>query len=83
MTKTMTIENYAHKISSFQRDGKWFVRIERILPNGRIDYLNDHELPECNSENKWEIFEEVMAVIGKTVGIDSPGIREHFKVMED
>ena len=79
----MTIENYAHKVTSYKKDGKWIVRIERILPDGSLNYLNDHELPECNSENKWDLFEEVMAIIGKTIGIDSPGIREHFKVMKD
>ena len=79
----MDIKNYSHKVSSIQKDGKWYVRIERMLEDGRIEYLNDHELPECNSDNKWDLFEETMSVIGKTIGIDSPGVREHFKVMED
>ena len=79
----MEVKNYAHKITSYKKEGKWFVRIDRILSDGSLNYLNDHELPECTSENKWNLFEETMAVVGKTVGIDSPGVREHFKVMED
>jgi len=79
----MKIPNYAHKISTFQKDGQWFVRIERLLPDGRSDWLNDNPIPAPTKPEDWDLFESFMGNIGKTVGIDSPGVRAHFGIDGD
>jgi hypothetical protein len=79
----MKQDHYAHKITCYEDLGKRYIRIDRILPDGSITKVNNYELPECTSENKWDLLENIMAVIGKTVAIDNPCIRTHFKLVDD
>ena len=76
----MNIPNYAHRISTFQQNGAWFVRIERLLSDGQIHWVNDQPLPTPARTGDWELFESFMGSVGETVGLDSPGIRVHFGI---
>jgi hypothetical protein len=76
----MKIPNYAHRVSTFQQDGVWFVRIERLLPDGQVHWVNDQPLPTPAKAEDWELFESFMSKLGEVVGLDSPGIRAHFGI---
>jgi len=77
------MENYAHLISTIHKDGKWILRIERIFSDGKKDWVNDRDLPPFDKSDKWDVFEYFMASLGKAIGIDSPGVRDHFRIMEE
>lgn len=79
----MKIPNYAHRISTFQTEEGWVVRVERLLPDGRTDWLNDTPLPTPGKPEDWELFEAFMGNLGKAVGIDSPGVRAHFGIDDE
>lgn len=79
----MTQDHYAHKITCYEDGGKRYIRIDRIMPDASITKVNTYELPKCTSENKWDLLENIMAEIGKTVAIDNPCIRAHFKLVDD
>ena len=74
----MKVANYSHHVSVAERDGKRFVRIDRVLPDGRVQFYTELELPAPKSPEDWEAFEKVMGNVGKSVGIDSPAVRAHF-----
>jgi len=75
MTK---IPNYSHFVSVVERVGRRFVRIDRVLPDGSREFYTELELLPKDAGEDWEKFEEVMCNVGKSMGIDSPAVRNHF-----
>lgn len=79
----MKVENYAHHVSVTERDGKRLVRIDRVLPSGLIAFYTELELPVPSRPEDWSAFEEVMGKVGRSIGIDSPAVRAHFRLDTD
>ena len=76
----MKVPNYAHQVSVAERSGKRFVRIDRVLADGRLEFFTEVELPVPVGTEDWDTFECVMANVGKSLGVDSPTIRTHFRL---
>lgn len=72
------IENYSHYVYIAERNGRRYVRIDRVLPNGRRDFYTEILLGDKVGDEDWEQFEEIMGNVGKSIGIDSPAVRAHF-----
>ncbi|MBB5944502.1 hypothetical protein [Xanthomonas sp. 3307] len=76
------LEDYRHLVYTHARDGRWYVRVDRVFGD-RVDFYTEIEIPSVESVDQWEIFDKLGETLGKTICIDSPSIRRELKIDGD
>ena len=72
--------NYSHLITVQEKDGSRVLRIDRVFEDGKKDFCTEIRLPPHEESKKWDLFEQVASSLGKSICIDSVGVREHFNL---
>lgn len=73
--------NYTHVVSVVSRDGKRFIRIDRLIGEKR-DFYTEIEISHPEND-PWDAFDKLAETLGKTICIDSPLIREQLRIDRD
>lgn len=74
--------NYPHVVSVVSRDGKRFVRIDRLIGEKK-DFYTEIEISQNETDDRWDAFDKLAETIGKSICIDSPLIREQLGIDRD
>jgi len=80
--RNVMLEDYRHLVYTRIRDGRWFVRVDRVVGD-RVDFYTEIEIPSVGAENHWNVFDKLGETLGKTICIDSPSIRRELKIDGD
>lgn len=75
--------NYSHLVTVHEKDGTTVLRIDRVFENGRKDFYTEIVLPPHDEDHKWDLFDQVASNLGKSICIDSVGLREHYNLNKD
>lgn len=76
------VKNYSHLVSIVERDGKPYIRIDRLIKDKK-DFMTEIEIPISTEKEQWDIFDKIAEVLGKTLCIDSPKIRSLLKIDDE
>lgn len=71
--------DYSHIVYLTEKDGRPVVRIDRLV-DGRRDFYTEIELAQFLRQEKWDAFEAISQLVGKSLCIDSPRFREILKI---
>jgi len=71
--------DYPHIVYVAERDGRPVIRIDRLF-DGKQDFYTEIEIAKHLDQDKWDAFEKISQLIGKSLCIDSPRIREILKI---
>lgn len=71
--------DYSHIVYVAEKNGQPVIRIDRLFDDRR-DLYTEIELVQHLSEEKWNAFDKVAELIGKSLCIDSPKLREFLKI---
>lgn len=74
--------DYAHVVSVVTRDGKWFIRIDRLIGE-RKDFYTEIEISQPKPDERWDVFDKLAETLGKSICIDSPLMREQLGIDHD
>ena len=75
--------NYSHLITIQEKGGSRVIRIDRVFENGKKDLYTEIELPPHDEKKKWDQFDQLACDLGKSICIDSVGLREHLNLNID
>lgn len=73
------LTNYNHLVSVSEREGTYFIRIDRVI-DGRVDLYTEIDLSKFALDEQWESFDKIAELLGKSLCIDSPLIRAALKI---
>jgi hypothetical protein len=73
------LTDYNHLVSVSERDGTYFIRIDRVI-EGRVDLYTEIDLSRFPLDDQWNCFDKIAETLGKALCIDSPLIRDALKI---
>ncbi len=76
-------EEYRHIVYFVSRNDESFLRIDRLLNNGRTDFYTEIKVPESISGDPWKSFDTVSESLGKSICIDNPSLRRELGIDSD
>lgn len=71
---------YSHLITVEDTSDGCRLRIDRVFEGNRVNFCTYIDLPGYESGQEWDAFDQVAAHLGKSICIDSPGVRSHFGI---
>ncbi len=75
--------DYSHLITVERTSDGYRIRIDRVFEGKRIDFCSYVDLPGYEPGQEWDAFDQAAENLGKSICIDSPGVREHFRINGD
>lgn len=72
-------KDYSHIVYIAEKNGQPVIRIDRLFVDRR-DFYTEIELAKYIDGEKWDTFDKVSEVIGKSLCIDAPKLREFLKI---
>ncbi len=72
--------SYSHLITVEEKDGSRVIRIDRVFEGGKKDFCTEIELPQHDEKKKWDLFDQLACNLGKSICIDSVGVRQHLNL---
>lgn len=74
------MSSYSHLITVEEKDGSRVIRIDRVFEDGKRDFCTEIKLPVYDEKKKWDLFDQLACSLGKSICIDSVGVRKHLNL---
>lgn len=75
--------DYEHRVHFQVKEGKPYIVIDRVMPDGSRTFCTHHELPHVqNQDEAWALMDKVADWLGHSLLIDSPAFRRYIGIEE-